>query len=146
MKANTQTAVSKIQQDFQAIDVFDDLDFRVEAISNRVLQIVLDYMEANNMTRKKLATLIGTSPGYITQLFNNTRTLNFVTIAKIEQALNVRFDVKLNDLSSKQNLINTPSDLKGINANITNSSKPVEAIKEQFPQHAPSSKTSFKIA
>lgn len=109
MKANTQTAVSKIQQDFQAIDVYDDLDFRVEAISNRVLQIVLDYMEANNMTPKTLAALIGTSPGYITQLFNNTRTLNLVTIAKIEQALNIKFEVELNDLNTKLNCHNTLS-------------------------------------
>ncbi len=98
MKANKQTTISKIQEDFKAIDVFDDLDFRVEEISNRLLQHVLNYMEDRNMSRKKLATLIGTSPSYITQLFNNTRTLNISIVAKIEQALNVRFEVNLKDL------------------------------------------------
>jgi ribosome-binding protein aMBF1 (putative translation factor) len=103
MKENKLTTRSKIQQDFQNINVFDDLDFRVEEISNRFLQHVLDYMEEENMSRKTLASLIGTSPSYITQLFNNTRTLNFVTIAKIEQALNVRFEVELQEISTALN-------------------------------------------
>lgn len=103
MKENKLTTSSKIQQDFQNINVFDDLDFRVEEISNRFLQHILDYMEEKNMTRKTLASLIGTSPSYITQLFNNTRTLNLVTIAKIEQALNVRFEVELQEISTAHN-------------------------------------------
>jgi ribosome-binding protein aMBF1 (putative translation factor) len=41
--------------------------------------------------RKELAETIKTSPSYLTQVFRGDKPLNFLTIAKIKRALNLRF-------------------------------------------------------
>ena len=57
-------------------------------------------MERNNISKKELANLIGTSASYITQLFRGDRSPNFLNIAKMKDALNLDFEIKLkgNDL------------------------------------------------
>ncbi|NCW88573.1 MAG: XRE family transcriptional regulator, partial [Chitinophagia bacterium] len=47
------------------------------------------------ITRKLLAQLIGTSPSYLTQVFRGDKPLNFMTLAKIQKALNVSFVTRL---------------------------------------------------
>jgi transcriptional regulator with XRE-family HTH domain len=44
--------------------------------------------------RKDLAKLIGTSASYLSQVFRGDKPLNFYTIAKIQRALKIRFDVR----------------------------------------------------
>jgi transcriptional regulator with XRE-family HTH domain len=50
-------------------------------------------MDRKGWTRKQLADEIGTSASYLTQLFRGDRLLNFKTVAKIEGALEIRFEV-----------------------------------------------------
>lgn len=45
-------------------------------------------------SRKELAKKINTSPSYLTQVFRGDKPLNFHTLAKIQNALNIRFEVK----------------------------------------------------
>jgi len=50
-------------------------------------------MDCKDWTRKKLASEIGTSASYLTQLFRGDRLLNLKTIAKIESALDIRYSI-----------------------------------------------------
>ena len=49
--------------------------------------------EEKGITRKELASLIKTSPSYLTQVFRGDKPLNFITLAKIQRALGIRFTV-----------------------------------------------------
>ena len=44
--------------------------------------------------RKDLAEAIGTSPSYLTQVFRGDKPLNFQTIAKIQDVLEIRFEIR----------------------------------------------------
>jgi transcriptional regulator with XRE-family HTH domain len=52
-------------------------------------------MVKKKITRKTLAQLIGTSPSYLTQVFRGDKPLNFMTLAKMQKALNVGFVTRL---------------------------------------------------
>ena len=52
-------------------------------------------MVKKKITRKLLAQLIGTSPSYLTQVFRGDKPLNFMTLAKMQKALNVGFVTRL---------------------------------------------------
>ncbi len=54
-------------------------------------------MEAQNISREELAQRIGTSTGYLTELFRGTKSLNFDMLAKMNIALDVKFRVELVD-------------------------------------------------
>jgi transcriptional regulator with XRE-family HTH domain len=43
--------------------------------------------------KAKLATSIGTSKSYITQLFNGDKLVNLLTLAKFEKALGIKFQI-----------------------------------------------------
>lgn len=64
------------------------------------------------LNRKELAYKIGTSPSYLTQVFRGDKPLNFLTLAKIKRALNLRFEVTASVVSEKktdvaENIIST---------------------------------------
>lgn len=50
-------------------------------------------MDKQNISREELAQRIGTSTGYLTELFRGTKSLNFDVLAKIKIALDVDFRV-----------------------------------------------------
>ncbi|NCV88436.1 MAG: XRE family transcriptional regulator [Oxalobacteraceae bacterium] len=52
-------------------------------------------MVKKKITRKLLAQLIGTSPSYLTQVFRGDKPFNFMTLAKMQKALNVGFVTRL---------------------------------------------------
>lgn len=70
-----------------------EIEERAEMLSFLFLSEVEKRMEERKWTRKKLAEEIGTSSSYLTQLFRGDRLLNFKTIAKLEKALALVFEV-----------------------------------------------------
>jgi transcriptional regulator with XRE-family HTH domain len=54
-----------------------------------------------NINKKTLASKINCTPPYITQVFRGNKPLNFYTLAKIKNALNIRFEVRAIDLKEK---------------------------------------------
>lgn len=50
-------------------------------------------MNRKGWTKKRLAKEIDTSASYLTQLFRGDRLLNFKNIAKIEQALSLKYEI-----------------------------------------------------
>jgi transcriptional regulator with XRE-family HTH domain len=71
----------------------------------------IEYIqEKNGMSRKELAQKIKISPSYLTQVFRSQKPLNFLTLARIKRALNIRFEVKaLHKYElAKENIIQAP--------------------------------------
>ena len=71
------------------------------------LSEVQKVLDRKAWTQKKLADEIGTSASYLTQLLRGDRLLNLKTVAKIEDALNIRFEIKA--LETKGNALNYPN-------------------------------------
>lgn len=55
--------------------------------SQRIAMIMLDRMEELGLTQKSLATKMGCSQQYISQVLKGTENLSIETISKIESAL-----------------------------------------------------------
>jgi transcriptional regulator with XRE-family HTH domain len=53
----------------------------------------IQEISTNLKNRKSLAEAIGTSPSYLTQVFCGDKNLNFLTLAKIQKVLNIRFEI-----------------------------------------------------
>lgn len=66
----------------------------------RFLSEVERLMDERKISKKELAAKIGVSASYITQLYRGTKPLNMETLAKMELALDFRFDIKAVEKSS----------------------------------------------
>ena len=71
-----------------------DLPFETRMIMYRFLSEVERLAEENDLNKKQLATLIDTSPSFITQLFRGNKIINLQMIAKFQHAFDGVFDVK----------------------------------------------------
>lgn len=71
----------------------EKVDHRAHMLSFLFLSEADKAMESKGWTRKQLAKEIGTSASYLTQLFRGDRLLNLKTVAKIEMALSLEFQI-----------------------------------------------------
>lgn len=71
------------------------LEADTSALMFSFLAIIDRLMEERKMSKKALAAEIGTSAAYITQLFRGHKMINLETIVKMQTALGIKFDVKL---------------------------------------------------
>ena len=58
------------------------------------------------INRREIANKINTSPSYLTQVFRGDKPLNFLTLAKIKRALDLKFEVKASFKTEKKTLLN----------------------------------------
>jgi len=65
-----------------------------QMLAFRFLSEIEKITDERNILRKDLAKSIDVSPSYITQLYRGVKPLNFETLAKMETALGIRFEVK----------------------------------------------------
>lgn len=80
----------------------------VEALQLDEYMLMANYLSEierllgeKSLNRKELAIQIGTSPSYLTQVFRGDKPLNFKTLAKIQKALNIRFEIQTISLPNK---------------------------------------------
>lgn len=66
-------------------------------LSFHFLSAIDEALEQKKMSKKALAEKVGTSASYITQLFRGDRLLNFTILAKIQDAMGLKFEVKVKD-------------------------------------------------
>jgi hypothetical protein len=72
----------------------EELEHEAKMIMFRFLS-ELDKLFSDKLFRKKeLAKAIGTSPSFITQLYHGDKLINLLTLAKIQQAYNLTFEIK----------------------------------------------------
>jgi ribosome-binding protein aMBF1 (putative translation factor) len=72
----------------------EQIEHRAQLLSAIFLSEVEKELDRMGWTRKRLAEEIGTSASYLTQLFRGDRLLNLKTVAKIEQALQITFEIR----------------------------------------------------
>ncbi len=85
-----------IYQEFEKLfaqSTKEKIETRAHILSLIFLSEAENSMDRKGWTKKRLAEEIGTSASYLTQLFRGDRLLNFKTIAKIEAALEINFDI-----------------------------------------------------
>jgi len=93
-KLNSASEIKKAFLDkFNQVET--DSKHLAQMLSFRFLSEVEKVTDERNILRKDLAKSINVSPSYITQLYRGTKLLNIETLAKIEAALDIRFDVKI---------------------------------------------------
>jgi predicted RNase H-like HicB family nuclease/ribosome-binding protein aMBF1 (putative translation factor) len=73
----------------------EKLELETLMLSTKFLSEIERVCQNNNIRKKDLAGMIGTSPSFITQLFRGNKIVNLETIAKIQLALGISFDIKL---------------------------------------------------
>lgn len=98
MSTKNSKDAQKVRKEFQKL--FDmspeeQVEHRAQMLSYIFLSEAQKAMDRKGWTRKQLANEIGTSASYLTQLFRGARLLNFKTVARIEAALGIRYEVKL---------------------------------------------------
>ncbi len=71
------------------------LEHDAKLLSFKYLSEIEEILETEEISKKLLAKKIGTSASYITQLFRGDRLLNLSTLAKIQKALNIKFEIKV---------------------------------------------------
>ncbi|MBQ4915087.1 helix-turn-helix transcriptional regulator [Maribacter sp. MMG018] len=76
-----------------------DYDIEAKVIASKVLSQISEIAEKKHMNRKTIAELIGTSASYLTQLYRGNKLLNFVTLAKLKDKLNLNIEIKIKENS-----------------------------------------------
>jgi ribosome-binding protein aMBF1 (putative translation factor) len=96
MSTKQSNSIEEIRNEFQKLfekSPEEQVEHRAQLLSYIFLSEAQKAMDRKGWTRKQLADEIGTSASYLTQLFRGDRLLNFKTVAKIEGALEIRFEV-----------------------------------------------------
>lgn len=78
---------------FDNLSEKDKLENEAKLIMFRFLDIIERKREKKNWSRKELAKKVGTSASYITQLMRGDKLVNMLTLAKMQRALNIKFDI-----------------------------------------------------
>jgi transcriptional regulator with XRE-family HTH domain len=96
---NTKLKTNKeIREAFQELLTFknkeEKLSHETRMIMYRFLSEIEKACEEKNINKKSIAELINTSASYVTQLFRGDKILNLHTIAKLQDAFDLTFQIK----------------------------------------------------
>jgi transcriptional regulator with XRE-family HTH domain len=95
MNLNTKDEIKKaFKSAFSSLDAKEDLEHDTKMIMYRFLSEVERISDEKELNRKELATLIGTSASYITQLFRGNKLINLISLAKFQKVLDITFEIK----------------------------------------------------
>lgn len=75
------------------------LEQEARLLSFHFLSGVEQALEQQRISKKLLAEKVGTSASYITQLFRGDRLPNFYILAKMQDALGLKFEIKVQDVA-----------------------------------------------
>ncbi|SMN11068.1 hypothetical protein SPBRAN_1308 [uncultured Candidatus Thioglobus sp.] len=114
----------------EVVDFFHDIfnptgdaliNTKAYGLMGQYLTQIEQALDQQSMTQKELAHKIGTSASYISQFFNLNKLINFKTLAKIELALDISFELKQSNVDSmenKNNIIQTREKFSISNVNL----------------------------
>ena len=87
----------EVSKEFEDLFSFDNnrekLEHEAKMIMFRFLSELQKIQGDKPIKKKDLADKIQTSPSYITQLFRGDKLINLLTIAKIQEAFNIQFQI-----------------------------------------------------
>lgn len=91
--------LQRIQNEFDDIFSFQDEKDKVEVdahvIMAKFLSKIQEVADEKGILRKELAESIGTSASYLTQLFRGHKLMNLLTVAKLQRALDIKFEINI---------------------------------------------------
>jgi plasmid maintenance system antidote protein VapI len=94
---STKSSNINIQPGFEDLFSFSSkeerLEHRAQMISYRILSEVEKICDEKGIKKKELAKMVDTSASYITQLFRGDKQVNTSIMAKLEEALEMMFEV-----------------------------------------------------
>jgi len=80
---------------FSFSDEKDELDYEAHMLMFRFLSEVEKISTESGIRKNKdLASKLGVSPSYITQIFNGDKLLNLTMLAKIQKAFSITFEIR----------------------------------------------------
>jgi transcriptional regulator with XRE-family HTH domain len=107
---SSNSAYGEIETAFKTILSFDNeqdqLELDAKIIMAKFLEKVQEIATQKGLKKKDLAEKIGTSASYITQLYRGHKLLNLMTLAKLQRALDIEFDVAIKGYDQINNPIN----------------------------------------
>ncbi|SHA05630.1 hypothetical protein BTHERMOSOX_809 [Bathymodiolus thermophilus thioautotrophic gill symbiont] len=113
----------------EAVDFFHDIfnptgedliNVKAYGLMSQYLIQIERALDKQTMTQKELASKIGTSSSYLSQFFNLNKLINFKTLAKIELALDINFELQqsaTDDIKNKSDIIQTAKNCSPIDIN-----------------------------
>lgn len=91
--------MAKYKKQFEELLKFEsqeeELEHNATMVSFKFLSEVEKQCEKQGINRSDLSKKLGTSRGYVTQLFRGDKKLNMIMIAKLEKALGINFSIKV---------------------------------------------------
>lgn len=72
------------------------LQHRVELLSKKFLYEVYKQLRIKKLNKTTLAAMLEISPGYLSQIFHCKKTLTFGLLARMEEVLQIEFEIKAN--------------------------------------------------
>jgi transcriptional regulator with XRE-family HTH domain len=107
---SSNSAYGEIETAFKTILSFnneqDQLELDAKIIMAKFLEKVQEIATQKGLKKKDLAEKIGTSASYITQLYRGHKLLNLMTLAKLQRALDIEFDIAIKGSIQIKNPIN----------------------------------------
>ena len=107
---SSNSAYGEIETAFKTILSFDNeqdqLELDAKIMMAKFLEKVQEIATQKGLKKKDLAEKIGTSASYITQLYRGHKLLNLMTLAKLQRALDIEFDVAIKGANQIKNSIN----------------------------------------
>ena len=82
-----------IKEIFNFENESERIQFEAEMIHLDLIEEISKLMESKGMKRADLAKALGTTKGYVTQLFSGDRLLNMKTLAKIQTIFGVKVKI-----------------------------------------------------
>lgn len=89
--SNTGKGVERV---FKFKSIEEKIEHETNMISFRFLSEVEKRCDKKGINRTQLAEMLGTSKSYITQLYRGDKVLSLEMIAKIQQALEIKFSIR----------------------------------------------------
>ena len=87
-----------VSEEYQNLFAFknkeEEIEHKAQMISYRILSEVEKVCEEKKINKKELATMVGSSPSYITQLFRGVKHVNMDVMARFEDALELCFEIR----------------------------------------------------
>jgi ribosome-binding protein aMBF1 (putative translation factor) len=103
-RKNVKEIVENIKHSLNTISEEDQIDIEASVLMLNFLAEIENIQKIRGIDRMSLAKSINVSPSYLTQVFSGNKPLNFKTLAKIQKALNISFEVKSIERKKDKNI------------------------------------------
>ena len=92
------------QKSLESLLGFDSEEDRIAYSADRIqldiLGVIMRRMEELGLSKSELATRVGVSKSYVSQLFSTDKRLSLKTLARLEDALEGRFNIRFSDVAA----------------------------------------------